>query len=906
MLFLYCVLLFSCLVMLVAGVVEQRRHYANLAHIPNRVLVNGIRGKSSITRLCAGALRGGGLVTVAKTTGTAARFIHPDATEEPVHRKFGIANVVEQIGIVRRAAAYRPHALVMECMAVMPALQEINQSKLIQSTIGVLCNVREDHVAEMGPTLDDIARSLSRSMPHGGICVTAERERFHVLQEEADARDCTLVYADPDTVGDDELRGFSWFTFKENVAIALTVAELLGIDRETALQGMYDAPPDPGVLSVERYVAPGGKRLRFANVFAANDPESTLMNINQLLDLGAVDRPLNVVINCRPDRVERNGQMGAIIPDLMPDKVFVIGHPAKSAIDAIPAEWRGRAVDLGGDQRDGEEFMNELLGHLSPSSSLVAIGNIHGQGEILLEHLAELPGFEDEPDEPDELDRPGRAEPYGAAPDREPPYPGRPPPRSRRTCRTSTRTPTSPPPRRPGTRSPRCRGSTSTRRSSPGRPTRTSPTRTSPDRTRSGRAQENPVDPRSPHPRDRRDRHRAGPAVLPALLPDDEPLARRHDHPRLARAHPHRGPAARRTRRRHHRPDVRAHPRHPEVRHPLRQAPLRGRRPHRCPPPGHGGDRAPDEVPPAVREPDPRLHRPRPDRLPARPPAQGRHPARHRLRDPHDVRRPDRGHPARLHAARLTDAGPTTRTARSTPMTAKSARRTHPVLHAAVVALLLAGSAYFTYELRKEEQAKAPAVLHVTDRAHQVGAQEGAQKWERLKNPERSVLRGADGAVLATFTDGARTASLTGKSRTFTEPATTTTRVVTETWVRLLPEGWRPGAEREQWFQDWFKKYYGSEEDDLFAIAFQYGDQAPVKKDAAGVQYAGDAIFGPLNPNGSEGNDLRLEQSDFYDYLGIPYTFRNGTTERPEKAKHRALDCSGFIRTVFGYRGRFP
>ncbi|GHB80695.1 hypothetical protein GCM10010347_59210 [Streptomyces cirratus] len=397
MLFLYCVLLVSCLVMLVAGIVEQRRHYANLDRIPHRVLVNGIRGKSSITRLCAGALRGGGLRTVAKTTGTAARFIHPDATEEPVYRKFGIANVVEQIGIVRRAAAYRPDALVMECMAVMPALQEINQSKLIQSTIGVLCNVREDHVAEMGPTLDDIGRSLSRSMPHGGICVTAEKERFHVLQKEADARDCKLVYADPDTVSDEELRGFSWFTFKENVAIALTVAELLGVDRETALQGMYDAPPDPGVLSVERYVAPGGKRVRFANVFAANDPESTLMNINQLLDLGAVDRPLNVVINCRPDRVERNGQMGQIVPDLMPEKVFVIGHPAKSAIDAIPAEWRSRAVDLGGDQRDGEEFMHELLGHLGEQSSLVAIGNIHGQGEILLEHLAELPGFEDEP-----------------------------------------------------------------------------------------------------------------------------------------------------------------------------------------------------------------------------------------------------------------------------------------------------------------------------------------------------------------------------------------------------------------------------------------------------------------------------------------------------------------------------
>ncbi|MEU9352107.1 poly-gamma-glutamate synthase PgsB [Streptomyces griseoloalbus] len=412
MLYLYFVLLAGSLFLLVAGIVEQRRHYAALHSIPSRVLVNGIRGKSSITRLCAGALRGGDLVTVAKTTGTAARFIHPDATEEPVYRKFGIANVVEQIGIVRRAATYRPDALVIECMAVMPALQEVNQSKLIRSTIGVLCNVREDHLAEMGPTLDDVARSLCRSMPEDGICVTAEKERFHILQEEADARNCQLIYADPEMVTDEELRGFSWFTFKENVAIALVVAELLGVERKVALQGMYDAPPDPGVLSVERYATPEGKRLAFANVFAANDPESTLMNINQLLDLGAIRRPLNVVINCRPDRVERNGQMGEIIPDLEPDNVFVIGHPSKSAIDAIPAEWRDRAVDLGGERRSADEFMPALLDRMSDGSSLVAIGNIHGQGEELLEYLAELPA--DDSDTGEDAPSPAAAAPAQA------------------------------------------------------------------------------------------------------------------------------------------------------------------------------------------------------------------------------------------------------------------------------------------------------------------------------------------------------------------------------------------------------------------------------------------------------------------------------------------------------------
>ncbi|UGY91960.1 NlpC/P60 family protein [Streptomyces gobiensis] len=243
-------------------------------------------------------------------------------------------------------------------------------------------------------------------------------------------------------------------------------------------------------------------------------------------------------------------------------------------------------------------------------------------------------------------------------------------------------------------------------------------------------------------------------------------------------------------------------------------------------------------------------------------------------------------------------------------MSAKTKRKSHPVVHAATVLALLAGSAYLTVELRKEEQAKAPAVQTVTDtpvlKSSNAGQNTGERTWERLKNPARSVLRGEKGQVLATFTDGARTATLTGPSRTFTEPAHTKSRVVTENWVRLMPEVWKKGAEKEQWFKDWFKEYFGSEEDDIFAIAFQYVHQAPVKKDDEGVSYAGDAEFGPINPDGKEGADYRLEQSDFYDYLGIPYTFRDGTTLQPEAKRYRAMDCSGFIRTVFGYRARYP
>jgi gamma-polyglutamate synthase len=387
--FLFGVYVGGCLLLLLAGLVEQRGHHRRLNSIPQRVVVNGIRGKSSITRLCAGALRGGGLRTVAKTTGTAARFVFPDGTEEPIHRKFGLANIVEQIGIIRRAAALQPDALVIECMAVLPDLQEINERKLVRSTICVICNVREDHLDEMGPTLDDVARSLSRSMPVGGICVTAEQDRLHILQEEADKRNCELVAVDPDSVRDEEMERFRWITFKENVAIALAVAQMCGVARGEAMAGMVAARPDPGTVTVDTYVADRGY-LVFANIFAANDPESTLMNIHLLEDRGLLYDPLTVVINCRPDRIERNRQMGELTGRILPDRIVLIGEQTHSARTAVPRKLTDRVVDLGGDL-DMDAFLDEVAFGPEGDGSVVAIGNIHGQGEVLLSRIAALP-----------------------------------------------------------------------------------------------------------------------------------------------------------------------------------------------------------------------------------------------------------------------------------------------------------------------------------------------------------------------------------------------------------------------------------------------------------------------------------------------------------------------------------
>src|SRR5947207_9303335 len=119
-------------VLLALGIGEGVAHRRRLRRIRVRIHVNGTRGKSSVTRLIAAGLRESGIVTCAKTTGTLPRMILPSGLEYPVFRPSG-PNVIEQIRIARAAATYPSQALVIECMALQPALQWLSEARLIRA-----------------------------------------------------------------------------------------------------------------------------------------------------------------------------------------------------------------------------------------------------------------------------------------------------------------------------------------------------------------------------------------------------------------------------------------------------------------------------------------------------------------------------------------------------------------------------------------------------------------------------------------------------------------------------------------------------------------------------------------------------------------------------------------------------
>jgi cell wall-associated NlpC family hydrolase len=221
----------------------------------------------------------------------------------------------------------------------------------------------------------------------------------------------------------------------------------------------------------------------------------------------------------------------------------------------------------------------------------------------------------------------------------------------------------------------------------------------------------------------------------------------------------------------------------------------------------------------------------------------------------------------------------------------------------AVIALSGFGVVQFARQQTTGEAGAAPPANALAYRGGgDAVAPAAGPRFDRLENPGRTVVRDGTGAVLATFTDGARTVALTGPARTFAEPRFTRATITTTTWVRLAPQEWAAGAENAAWFGPWFEAAKQDKSPDMFEIAMQYADGAAAEKNAEGLRFRGDAIFGPVEPAGV----ARLEQSDFLDYLGISYAFPDAGRKRAKPDHNGALDCSGFVRMVYGYRLGFP
>ncbi|SMO32271.1 poly-gamma-glutamate synthase PgsB [Melghirimyces algeriensis] len=378
----------TILILLILGMIERIRHQRRVNRIPLRININGIRGKSTVTRLITGIMMEDGRRTIGKTTGTQARMIYWNKTEEePIQRRPEGPNIREQKMVIKKSSELGADCLVSECMAVNPDYQVIFQRDMLQANIGVIVNVLEDHMDVMGPTLREVAEAFTATIPENGHLIVNDSPYVPYFKRIAQERNTRVWVCDTSRISESYLRQFEYMIFPENAALALAVAEAAGVDEQTAFRGMLKAPPDPGAMRI----LPVGDPERpgyFVNGFAANDATSTRNIWDRVQALGyPIHKEPMIIMNCRADRVDRTEQFARdVLPYIPADTLVLVGETTSPLVRAYEQNRLPVNHLLNLEEQSTEQMM-EVLTPLLDDRLIYGVGNIHGAAEPLVEWL---------------------------------------------------------------------------------------------------------------------------------------------------------------------------------------------------------------------------------------------------------------------------------------------------------------------------------------------------------------------------------------------------------------------------------------------------------------------------------------------------------------------------------------
>jgi hypothetical protein len=122
------------------------------------------------------------------------------------------------------------------------------------------------------------------------------------------------------------------------------------------------------------------------------------------------------------------------------------------------------------------------------------------------------------------------------------------------------------------------------------------------------------------------------------------------------------------------------------------------------------------------------------------------------------------------------------------------------------------------------------------------------------------------------------------------------------TWVRVLNEPfngtWTPALANQ------IRAWATDTTPDVLAYAMMYVTGAPpvTSPALAGAQVAGQSNYGPLDASG-----VPIEGADFHDYMARDWTFTaSGETQTAGAGEQGCMDCSGYVRMIYGYHMGIP
>lgn len=385
------IMIFCLIIYMVYLVIEQISIKRTQKQIPLRICVTGTRGKSGVVRLIATVLRESGVKTLAKVTGSKPAVILPDGRETEI-RRFGPANILEQIKILKLARKHQVDAVVMEVMSINPENHYIESCRIINPHIVAITNIRLDHTVKMGACRDEIAATIGLTIPRSSMVFVNEDDYVGYFKSIADEKQATAVAVPK--INDEELKvnlKSKEYEFIENIELALAMADFLGIDQKRSLEALSKTKPDFGSLRVWKLQDEiSSNKLTVISAFAANDPESTKKVFEKCkVEFKYEENNVIGVLNLRSDRPERTVQWcDTLLNDtsLKLQKILLIGD--KFTCRYMQRKLRRNPkLDVGIiNEAKPERIMDAVFKNGAGYSVVFGFGNIIGVAEKLVNY----------------------------------------------------------------------------------------------------------------------------------------------------------------------------------------------------------------------------------------------------------------------------------------------------------------------------------------------------------------------------------------------------------------------------------------------------------------------------------------------------------------------------------------
>ncbi|WP_435126022.1 Mur ligase [Halobaculum sp. D14] len=180
-----------------------RQHRQFLDNIDTRIVVSGIRGKSSTVKRLDDVFRRRGYDTLTKITGNHPLLIR-NGDVIPIERTGPYTTLYENINVLRefgpQLESYTPEDVgIFENQGITEYTTRLINERFIKPHVVVIANVRQDHQDTLGKTVRDLARAFARTIPPGTKVVNGEQNpvlaeymREEIEQQGGEMRQVTI------------------------------------------------------------------------------------------------------------------------------------------------------------------------------------------------------------------------------------------------------------------------------------------------------------------------------------------------------------------------------------------------------------------------------------------------------------------------------------------------------------------------------------------------------------------------------------------------------------------------------------------------------------------------------------------------------------------------------------------